>query len=80
MQVVPDFSSALGDPREHAEPLDANHMEMCRMTSQDDPNYRKVSGELKIWYESVCKRFRSAVLEATEPRSDVNIHDESGTN
>ena len=46
-QVVPDFSSSLADPREEAETLDANHMELCRFTDANDSNYRKVGGELR---------------------------------
>ncbi|KAF2139899.1 uncharacterized protein K452DRAFT_335834 [Aplosporella prunicola CBS 121167] len=43
-KVVPNISSCLGDPREHAESIEANHMEMCRFSGTDDPNYRKVGG------------------------------------
>lgn len=52
-KVVPDYSSALGDARERAETLQANHMGMCRFTGIDDPNYRKVSGELRHVYASI---------------------------
>ncbi|KAH8589753.1 hypothetical protein B0O99DRAFT_475591, partial [Bisporella sp. PMI_857] len=52
-KIVPDFSSLLGDSRERAETLDANHMDMCRFSNASDPNYRKVSGELKIIYHSL---------------------------
>ena len=47
-KVVPDYSSAIGDARERAETLQANHLEMCRFTGQDDPNYRKLSGEIRL--------------------------------
>jgi len=53
MKIVPDFSSLLGDSRERAETLDANHMDMCRFSSAGNPNYRKVTGELKIIYRSL---------------------------
>ncbi|KAK3331681.1 hypothetical protein B0T19DRAFT_397518 [Cercophora scortea] len=52
-KVVPDFSSILGDPREAAETIQANHMDMCRFKSRDDPNYRKVSDELQGMYKDV---------------------------
>lgn len=52
-KVVPDYSSLLGDHRERAESLQANHMEMCRFTGADDPNYRKVAGELRSVYRSL---------------------------
>ncbi|OCK95793.1 uncharacterized protein K441DRAFT_555462, partial [Cenococcum geophilum 1.58] len=47
LNVVPDTSSSLDDPREHAETIPANHMDMARFTGADDPGYRKVSGELR---------------------------------
>ncbi|KAK5655609.1 hypothetical protein OQA88_5540 [Cercophora sp. LCS_1] len=49
-KVVPDSSSLLGDQREHAETIQANHREMCRFAGIEDPGYRKVAGELV----SVC--------------------------
>ncbi|KAK5656044.1 hypothetical protein OQA88_5183 [Cercophora sp. LCS_1] len=52
-KVVPDYSSSLGDKREHAETIQANHRDMCRFTGPDDPGYRKVSGELKSVYEVI---------------------------
>ncbi|KAH8707471.1 hypothetical protein GQ44DRAFT_582129, partial [Phaeosphaeriaceae sp. PMI808] len=45
-KVVPDYSSLIGDQREHAETIEANHMEMCQFAEADHPNYRKVAGEL----------------------------------
>jgi hypothetical protein len=54
-KVVPDYSSLLGDYREHAETLQANHMEMCRFDGEDDPNYRKVSGEIRSIYQSLSE-------------------------
>lgn len=52
-KVVPNYSSAIGDQREQAETLQANHMDMCRFTGEDDPNYRKVAGELRAIYVSI---------------------------
>ncbi|KAK0613645.1 hypothetical protein B0T14DRAFT_283067 [Immersiella caudata] len=52
-KVVPDYSSTLGDKREHAETIQANHRDMCRFTGPDDPGYRKVSGELKSIYDVI---------------------------
>lgn len=49
-KVVPDYSSLIGDYRERAETLQANHMDMCRFSGGDDPNYRKVAGELRSIY------------------------------
>lgn len=57
MKIVPNFSSLLGDSRERAETLDANHMDMCRFRSDNEPNYRKVSGELR----SICRSVEATV-------------------
>lgn len=54
-KVVPDYSSLIGDHREHAETLQANHLEMCRFSGTDDPNYRKVAGELRSIYHSIAR-------------------------
>jgi hypothetical protein len=54
-QVVPDTSSTLGDPREHAETLVGNHMEICRMSGLDDPNCDPIVGELRRMYRSIVE-------------------------
>lgn len=52
--VVPDCSSLLGDERERAETIQANHREMCRFSGHSDPNYCKVSSELR----SICNSIK----------------------
>lgn len=52
-KVVPDTSSLIGDQREHAETLQANHMEMCRFSGREDPNFVKVVGELRSAYLAI---------------------------
>lgn len=54
-KVVPEHSSTIGDPRENAETLQANQMDMCRFTGPDDPNYAKVGGEISLIYSSITK-------------------------
>lgn len=54
-KVVPDYSSLLGDEREHAETVHANHMDMCRFAGAEDPNYRKVAGELRSIYQAIVE-------------------------
>lgn len=49
-KLVPEYSSLLGNHREHAETLQADHLEMCRYSAKDDPNYRKVVGEIRSTY------------------------------
>ena len=46
-KVVPDTSSTLDDPKEHAETISANHMNMCRFDSEHDAGYRKISHEIR---------------------------------
>ncbi|CZR41650.1 uncharacterized protein FPRO_11239 [Fusarium proliferatum ET1] len=52
-KVVPHESSLIGDPREHAETLQANHKQMSRFSNAQDPNYIKVSGEIKALYTAI---------------------------
>jgi hypothetical protein len=54
-KVVPDYSSLIGDHRENAETIQANHMDMCRFSGAGDPNYRKVAGELRVIYLSIME-------------------------
>lgn len=54
-KVVPDYSSLLGDVRERAETIQANHMEMCRFTGLDDPNYGRICGELTSIYDWIVE-------------------------
>ncbi|KAM0438474.1 hypothetical protein ACHAPT_001223 [Fusarium lateritium] len=52
-KVVPDTSSLIGDQRERAETLQANHMEMCRFSGREDPSFVKVVGELRSAYLAI---------------------------
>ncbi|KAF5575081.1 uncharacterized protein FSUBG_13957 [Fusarium subglutinans] len=52
-KVVPEYSSLIGNHQEHAETLQADHLEMCRFSGKDDPNYRKVAGEIRSTYLSI---------------------------
>lgn len=54
-KVVPDYSSLLGDVRERAETIQANHMDMCRFTGPDDSNYGRLCGEITSIYESIAR-------------------------
>ncbi|CAH0015920.1 unnamed protein product, partial [Clonostachys rhizophaga] len=65
-KVVPDSSSLIGDYRECAETLQANHKNMCRFFGHDDPNYRKVGGEICSIYRSITD-FGSRSLGRSEP-------------
>lgn len=51
-QIVEPSSARIGDPgREIVQSIDANHMDMCRFPSKDDPEYKKVSFEIKSLIE-----------------------------
>ncbi|KAK3293858.1 uncharacterized protein B0H64DRAFT_417972 [Chaetomium fimeti] len=45
-KVVLDTSSTLDDPREHAETISANHMNMCKFETRRDAGYRKIAFEI----------------------------------
>lgn len=52
-QVVQSFSSLLGDDREDAETLHANHKDMARFSGPDDSNQAKVVGEIQRIYSDL---------------------------
>jgi hypothetical protein len=62
-KVVPDTSSSLDDPREHAETIQANHMNMVRFKSANDPGYEKVSGELRRLVQAIQRKNQTLVEE-----------------
>ncbi|KAM0345817.1 hypothetical protein ACHAPU_006170 [Fusarium lateritium] len=54
-KVLPEYSSLLGTDREHAETLQSDHVQMCRYSGTEDPNYRKVAGEIRSVYLSLME-------------------------
>ncbi|CAJ0555330.1 Ff.00g053950.m01.CDS01 [Fusarium sp. VM40] len=74
-KVVPHDSSLIGDPREHSETLQANHMEMCRFSSASDPNYLKVAGEINDIYMAISKSAQEnrTLEDQAEPQKMVDI-------
>ncbi|KAH7357919.1 hypothetical protein B0T11DRAFT_283328 [Plectosphaerella cucumerina] len=46
VKVVPDESSCLGDSRERAETLHGDHRSICRFSTSDDRNYRRLAAYL----------------------------------
>lgn len=58
-QVVPRESSQLGNDREAAETVHANHRNMCKFQSRDDANYQKVGRHLEV----ICETIRRNRLE-----------------
>jgi hypothetical protein len=53
--VLEKDSSILGYPGEISKPLNADHHDVCKYTSADDPNYVSVRNAL----QSLVGRFRS---------------------
>ncbi|KAB5560258.1 hypothetical protein GE09DRAFT_83903 [Coniochaeta sp. 2T2.1] len=45
--ILPKQSSILGYRNETAQPLIADHHDVCKFTSQEDPNYKSVRGALR---------------------------------
>ncbi|KAL7915400.1 hypothetical protein GGI35DRAFT_466844 [Trichoderma velutinum] len=72
-KVVPDYSSLIGDYREHAETLQANHKDMCRYSGPDDPNYRKVAGELHSRCRSIMKPITIEALPGRRRRLNKSV-------
>ncbi|KAK0644212.1 hypothetical protein B0T16DRAFT_495083 [Cercophora newfieldiana] len=70
-KIVPSISSSLGDHRERAETLDADHRSMCRYASMGDPNYQKISRELV----AICQRTRKRTTAAGEAKRQMLIQD-----
>ncbi|KAF5698546.1 hypothetical protein FGLOB1_11970 [Fusarium globosum] len=84
-KVVPEYSSLLGNHREHAETLQADHLEMCRYSGKDDPNYLKVAGEIRSTYllittTSKLESFGRWGGRNNSPRPSVGVSQYSGRN
>jgi len=72
-KVVPDYSSTIGDARERAETLQANHRNMCRFTGVEDPNYRIVAAELRHIYTGVQRVSQDGGHREPPPRSTTPL-------
>ena len=60
------MSSSLDDPRERAQHIDANHMNMTRFSGRDDPGYRKVGGELCLLVKGIRTRSEEGLRRERE--------------
>ncbi|KAM0229355.1 hypothetical protein ACHAP5_011674 [Fusarium lateritium] len=78
-KVVPHDSSLIGDPREHAETLQANHIEMCRFSSASDPNFLKVAGEIKDIYTTIAEAVEDALTKEILAKKSIALEDEVET-
>ena len=50
--ILEKDSSILGYPGEISQPLDADHHDVCKFSSQSDPNYKSVRSVLKTLVSS----------------------------
>ncbi|KAF5593532.1 RGT2-Sensor of high external glucose concentration [Fusarium pseudocircinatum] len=77
-KVVPHESSLIGDPREHVETLQANHKQMSRFSSPQDPNFIKVAGEIKTFYTAIENAHTGKPLAAKmiEGNNSEFLHEE----
>ena len=66
-QVVEDFSAIIGDAHEGKAALHANHMEMVRYRSAEDPNYQLVMGVLRRWVRLASEGFDQNVGSVAGP-------------
>ncbi len=69
--VLQKDSSILGYPGEISKPLDADHHDVCKYTSQQDPNYISVRNILKY----LVGKHRSQDLPKIEPSSIDELHE-----
>jgi hypothetical protein len=74
-QVVDDFSSkiGLGPPFETVETLDANHMQMARCASKEDPQYRAIMGVLKQLIRRLSDVGRADARRISDIQSEETI-------
>lgn len=72
-KVVPDFSSLLGDDRERAETIQANHMDMCRVTGPHDPNFDRICGEITSIYNALAGLNATTAHQADSQLLQVNM-------
>ncbi|KAF2787773.1 hypothetical protein K505DRAFT_379365 [Melanomma pulvis-pyrius CBS 109.77] len=56
-KVVENWSSQIGDHRsEPSESINANHMNMCRFCSKEDPGYKQVGGEIRNRVDKLVRK------------------------
>lgn len=68
---MPPHSSTLGDRRENAETIQANHRDMCRFWGRDDHKYDQVGGELKDIVDRIAQSSPDKAKPAiTQPSAD----------
>ena len=71
VMVCQKDSSILGYPGEISKPLDADHHDVCKYTSQQDPNYISVRSILKY----LVGKHRSPSMPKTESSSADELHE-----
>lgn len=65
------MSSCIGDSRERAETLNGNHKTISRFKDANDPNFKKVAGELRRVYSSLLSK-EKPVVESSAPSAEAS--------
>ncbi|KAJ0123281.1 hypothetical protein J7T55_011746 [Diaporthe amygdali] len=66
MMILDKSSSLLGYPNETAQPLNANHHDVCKFTDVEDPNYISVRGAMRSVVGSIIASSPGPTEEAFE--------------
>lgn len=66
MMILDKSSSLLGYPNETAQPLNANHHDVCKFTDVEDPNYISVRGAMRSVVGSIIANSPGPTEEAFE--------------
>ncbi|KAK8048410.1 hypothetical protein PG994_010140, partial [Apiospora phragmitis] len=69
VKVLEKNSSTLGYPNETSQPLNADHHEVCKFTSPEDPNYQSVIGALR---SVVQPDYEEADIHVGDYANDMN--------
>lgn len=64
----------LGDAEEHVETLEGNHTEICRMRYPGDPNYIKLSGQLKTMCDNIQLAQRNQKIVQSTARRQGTLY------
>ena len=64
------MSSSLDDPRERAQHINKNHMDMCKFFGFEDPGYQRVGGEVKTFVKELEERLRQQSEKEAQQRQE----------
>lgn len=70
-KIVDDASSSLDHPQERRDHISANHVMICRFSSDDDDGYIKVRGVLSKYLGEVLSKKNEANIRECEALSQT---------